>query len=323
MVDFPLSVMSNAGIRNISVIAHHNFESLVEHIGSGAEWGVPIDRGGVKIISPYMTAYAKKGDEQYTSRLETLKSICNNIERMNEKYIVMCDCDCIFNTDLVKMLDAHVKNSADITVCTEMPLKTDGQGRITEIDQSPAAAFDLNVTLWIVNRDYLVGAVKNAVSRGYTDMTRDIMGKNVNKDRYFAYSAENDTLRVKSLSDYYRVNMKLLGDKELREKLLEGIRSRRNAYLPTKIGTDAVISSSMLSEGSEINGTVENCIVFRGVKVEKGAVVKNSILFPDVVVAENARLDFVIAEKNTSVREGNSLAGCKMLPYFIGPRKII
>lgn len=323
MVDFPLSVMSNAGIKNISVIAHHNFESLVEHIGSGAEWGIPIDRGGVKMISPYMTAYAKKGDEQYTSRLETLKSICNNLERMKEKYIVMCDCDCALNINLGKMLEAHISNGADITVSTETTLKTDEQGRITELDQSPSAAFDLNVNVWVVNRDYLVGAVKNAVSRGYTDMTRDILGRNVGKDKFYIYHTDVEVLRVKSLSEYFRVNMKLLGDKVLRERLLDGIKSRRNAYIPVKIGDDATISSSFLSEGCEINGTLENCIVFRGVRVEKGAVVKNSILFPDVAVAENARLDFVIAEKNTSVKEGNALSGCRILPYFIGPRKII
>ncbi|MBQ7293724.1 MAG: glucose-1-phosphate adenylyltransferase subunit GlgD, partial [Clostridia bacterium] len=79
MVDFPLSAMANVGIRNISVIAHHNYESLVEHIGSGADWGIPTDMGGVKIISPYMTAYAKSNNEMYNSRLETLKSICNVI----------------------------------------------------------------------------------------------------------------------------------------------------------------------------------------------------------------------------------------------------
>ena len=93
--------------------------------------------------------------------------------------------------------------------------------------------------------------------------------------------------------------------------------------VPTEIGAEASVSSSMICDGCEINGTLENCIVFRDVKVEKGATVKNSILFPGVRIAENAKLDFVIADKNTNIREENALAGCKMLPYFIGPRKII
>ncbi len=323
MIDFPLSVMAKAGIRNVSVIAHHNFESLVEHIGSGAEWGFPVDRGGVKIISPYMTAYAKSSEELYTSRLETLKSICNNLERMKEKYIVMCDCDCVFNIDITEMIEFHVENRADITVCTESGLCADENGRITELDRSPSAAFDLNVNLWVVNRDYLVGMVKNAAARGYSDMTCDVMGRNLMKDRFFEYVYRGDILRIKSLSDYYRTNMRLLADTPLRENMLDGINSRRTPYSLTGIGSEAQITASVISEGCHIDGRLENCIVFRGVRVEKGAVVKNSILFPSVTVSEGAKLDFVIADKNTNVREGNILAGCRMLPYFFGGKKII
>lgn len=323
MVDFPLSAMANAGIRNISVIAHHNYESLVEHIGSGADWGIPVDRGGVKILSPYMTAYAKKNDELYTSRLESLKSICNNLERMKEKYIVMCDCDCVFGTDITEMLDFHVQKGADITLSAVAGLVCDGDGRITEMDFSPSAAFDLNVNIWVINRDYLVGMIKNATSRGFTDFTGEVMGKNLARDRFYGYSFKDEFFRVKSLADYYRISMKMLSDGELRNKIFDGVKSRGGMSVPTKIGASATISSSMICDGCEIEGSVESCIVFRGVKVEKGASVKNSILFPDVRIAENAKLDFVIADKNTDIREDNALAGCKVLPYFIGPRKII
>jgi len=323
MVDFPLSAMANAGIRNISVIAHHNYESLVEHIGCGADWGIPTDRGGVKIISPYITAYAKTSDELYTSRLESLKSICNNLERMKEKYVVMCDCDCVFNADITEMLEFHIKSNADVTVNTNKKLDTDENGRIRDIDQSPSAAFDLNVNMWVFSRDYLVGMVKNAVSRGYSDFACDIIGKRVLHDRFFEYRFNSDFLRIKSLADYFRVSMKLLFDSELREEVLQGVRSRNIGYTPAKIGNGASISSSVISEGCSIDGTVENSIVFRGVTVEKGAVVKNSILFPDVRISKDARLDFVIADKNTDIREGNILAGCKILPYFVGKDKII
>jgi len=323
MVDFPLSAMSNSGIKKVSVIAHHNYESLVEHIGSGADWGIPTDRGGVKIISPYMTAYAKSGDELYSSRLESLKSICNNIERMLEKYIVMCDCDCVFNADVTKMLAFHIRSDADVTVSTNKKLKTDENGRITEVDQSPTAAFDLNVNMWIFNRDYLVGLIKNAVSRGYTDLVGEIITKRINTDRFFEYRFETEFLRLKSLADYFRVSMRLLSDSSLGELMKGGVKSRKSDSAPVKIGEGASVTSSLVSEGCNIFGTVENSIVFSGVTVERGAVVKNSILFPNVSISSGARLDFVIADRNTDVREGNILAGCKMLPYFIGIDKII
>lgn len=323
MVDFPLSAMSNAGIRNISVIAHHNYESLVEHIGSGADWGLPTDRGGVKIISPYMTAYAKNGDELYSSRLESLKSICNNIERMKEKYIVMCDCDSVFNADITDMLEFHIASKAEITVSADRKLVTDENGRITEIDQSPSAAFDLNVNMWIFNRDYLVGAVKNAVSRGYSDFSKDVIGKNLASGKFFEYRFSSDFMPVKNLADYFRISMKLLADRALAERMFYGLKSRYFNRTPIKFGANASVSSSVISDGCVIDGCVENCIVFRGVKVENGAVVKNSILFPNVKISSGARLDFVVADRNTDVGEGNILAGCKVLPYFIGTDKIV
>ena len=323
MVDFPLSAMSNAGIRNISVIAHHNYESLVEHIGSGADWGILTDRGGVKIISPYMTAYAKTNTELYTSRLESLKSICNNLERMKERYVVMCDCDCVFAEDITEMLCFHIRAGADVTVNTNKKLTTDENGRITDIDQSPSNAFDLNVNLWVFNRDYLVGLVKNAVSRGYSNLVGEIIGKRIHIDRFFEYRFSNEFVRIKSLADYFRANMKLLSNNKLCDLISSEVKSRHRNYAPVKIGKNATVLSSIISEGCEIEGRVENCIVFGNVKVEYGAEVKNSILFPNVKISKDARLDFVIAEKNTDVGEGNMLSGCKILPYFIGADKII
>lgn len=322
MVDFPLSAMANAGIRNVSVIAHHNYESLVDHIGSGGDFGFPMGNGGVKIISPYMTAYAKGGDELYCSRLESLKSIRNNLERMKEKYVVLCDCDCVFNVDLSEMISYHVSVGADATVCTNKKQITDGEGRITEIDQSPSAEFDLSVNMWVFDREYLVGLVKNAAARGYSSLAGDIICKRISTDRFFEYSFNTEVIRIKSLTDYFRANMRLLTDSEACS-VLSGVKSRNMPCVPALFGKNATVTSSIISDGCRIDGTVENCIVFRGAKVESGASVKNSILFPNVKISKGARLDFVIADKNTDVRENNVLAGCRMLPYFIGMDKII
>ena len=323
MVDFPLSMMSNAGIKNISVIAHHNYESLIEHIRDGADWGVPIDRGGVSIISPYMTAYAKPNNEQYTSRLESLKSICNNIERLKEKYIVMSDCDCVFNIDIAEIVSFHVKNSADVTLSTEKTLCTDENGRIVEVDRSPSAALDLNINVWVFSKNYLVGMVKNAVSRGYTDFIGQLICKNISKDRFFEYKSKQELFRIKSLTDYFRINMKLLRDESFTKEILNNVKSKKMLYYPSKIGADATVHSSIISSGCRIDGVVENSIVFGGVTVEKGAVVKNSILFPNVRISNGVHLDFVIAEKNADIRGEQLLAGCRLLPYFIGANKII
>lgn len=323
MVDFPLSAMANVGIRNISVIAHHNYESLVEHIGSGADWGIPTDMGGVKIISPYMTAYAKSNNEMYNSRLETLKSICNVIERMKEKYVVMTDCDCLFNLDIADMLDFHIRMKADVTVNTCEKLHTDKEGRIIDIDLSPSAAFDVNVNAWVFNRDYIVGMVKNAVSRGYSNFVGDIISKMVANDRLFEYKSNINLLRIKNLSDYFKMSMKLLSDSDFRNMIFDGVKSRKNCCVPTVVGNGAAVISSLVTHGCNVGGTVENSIVFNGVVIEKDAIVKNSILFPGVHISSGARLDFAVVDKNTDIGGEYMLAGCKILPYFISADKIV
>lgn len=317
MIDFPLSSMANSGIKNISVIAHHNYESLVEHIGNGAEWGIPIDKGGIKIISPFMTAYAKRDGEKYTTRLDCLKNICNNLERIKEKYIVMSDCDCVYDVDLNEMIDYHIKRSADLTVCSTVEFKTDGNGRIIELDLSPSAAVDLNVNLWVFNRDFLIGIVKSAISRGYSNIVKDILGVNLDNYKIYEYKYDTEILRIKSITEYFRLSMRFLKEPWFADAVLSNVRTRRKGLSPIKIGGKAAVKASMIGEGSVIEGTVEDSIVFGNVRVEEGAVVKNSILFPNVRINSGAKLDFVIADKNTSVGEGSVLAGCKILPYFV------
>lgn len=317
MIDFPLSSMANSGIKNISVIAHHNYESLVEHIGNGAEWGIPIDKGGIKIISPFMTAYAKSDGEKYTTRLDCLKNICNNLERIKEKYIVMSDCDCVYYVDLNEMIDYHVKRSADLTICSSAELKTDGNGRIIELDLSPSAAVDLNVNLWVFSRDFLIGIVKRAISRGHSDLVRDILGASLGNYKVYEYKYDTEILRIKSITEYFRLSMRFLKDPQLAESLCSNVRTKRKGTSPIKIGEKATVKASMIGEGAVIEGTVEDSIVFGNVRVDEGAVVRNSILFPNVRINTGARLDFVIADKNTSIGEGSVLAGCRILPYFV------
>ena len=322
MVDFPLSAMANAGIRNISVIAHHNYESLVEHIGNGSDWGIPTDRGGVKIISPYMTAYAKS-DERYTSRLDSLKSICNNLERMKEKYIVMCDCDCLLDIDINDMVKFHISRRACITVNSSEKLFTDQNGRIINMDQSFSNPFDLNVNVWVFDKEYLVGMVKNAISRHHDVSICDIICKNIGNCRFFEYDCGHEILRIKSLTDYFKTNMKLLSDFDFRKSIFDGFRCKKDTCLPTSFGGGAFVSSSLIAEGCNIDGKVENSIVFSGVKIEKDAFVKNSILLPNVRISAGAMLDFVVVDKNADIGGDYVLSGCKILPYFISSEKIV
>ncbi|MBR4013744.1 MAG: glucose-1-phosphate adenylyltransferase subunit GlgD, partial [Clostridia bacterium] len=119
LIDFPLSNMVNSGITKIGIVAHDNYQSLMDHIGTGKDWDLARRSGGIKILPPFITAYeGTSGSKLYTTRLEALMGVTNFIDRCNEEYLVLSDCDGICNIDLSEVIDAHIANNADLTVVT-------------------------------------------------------------------------------------------------------------------------------------------------------------------------------------------------------------
>ena len=90
LVDFTLSNMVNSNIYNVDIITHYNYQSLMDHIGSGKDWDLARRSGGIKILPPYITAYANNSNSLYATRLEALKSVHNAINRIKDEYVVIC-----------------------------------------------------------------------------------------------------------------------------------------------------------------------------------------------------------------------------------------
>ena len=118
LIDFPLSNMVNSGITKMGIITHNNYQSLMDHIGTGKDWDLARRSGGIKILPPFITAYENAGAKLYSTRLEALMGVTNFISRCNEDYIVLSDCDGICNIDLGEVIDAHIANNADMTIVT-------------------------------------------------------------------------------------------------------------------------------------------------------------------------------------------------------------
>ena len=103
-IDFPLSNMVNSGITNISVIARYNYHSLMDHIGTGKDWDLARRTSGIKILPPYITAYANASNNLYNTRLEALKSVIHSIRHIQEDLVVFSDCDIVCNIDVDKLI---------------------------------------------------------------------------------------------------------------------------------------------------------------------------------------------------------------------------
>lgn len=115
LIDFTLSNMVNSGITHVGVITHYNYQSLMDHIGSGKDWDLARRSGGVQILPPYITAFSNSANFLYNTRLEALKSINSFITNCKEDYVVLSDCDVICNIDLSAILETHVRSGADAT----------------------------------------------------------------------------------------------------------------------------------------------------------------------------------------------------------------
>ena len=335
LVDFPLSNMVNSGITKIGIITHNNYQSLMDHIGTGKDWDLARRSGGIRILPPFITSYnSANGGKLYSTRLEALMGVTGFISKCSEEYIVLSDCDGICSIDLNKVLEDHIEKNADVTIVTrtvnfkkEIPsdgateIKCNADGFATEvsayIDYDRSAEISTNII--IANRLFLLNAINDASAHGYNHFYKDIIARRVKSARINCYHYDGIYLQITSLESYFRCSMQLL-DPEVRNGLFvkeSPIYTKLRNSAPTVYANGSKVVNSYVADGCVIEGTVENSIIFRGVHVGKGTVVKNSILLQDTFTGTNVSLNCVITDKNVVIRNNRVLSGHESMPFFI------
>lgn len=342
LIDFTLSNMVNSNINNVSVITHYNYQSLMDHIGSGKDWDLARRSGGIKILPPFITAYANSSNALYSTRLEALKSVYNSISKIPDDYVVLSDCDVICNVDLKDMIRNHIASGADITMAVKkvnltkekakinVIIDSNEDGRIIDVKAGLTnfeGDADINLNILVMHRQYLLEIVLDAIAHNYTSLTKDILLKNLDRRVYRTYRYDGYFACISSSQDYYSSSMELINDSDVRAQLFD-VKNRpiytkvRNSA-PTYYSPEAKVKNSLIADGCQIFGEVENSIIFRGTKIGKGTVVKNCILFQDTFTGENVRLNCVIADKNVVIRDNKNLSGDETLPFYLAKGKMI
>ncbi len=341
LIDFALSNMVNSDISKIGIVTHYNYQSLLDHIGTGKDWDLARRSGGIKILPPFITAYENAASAKlYTTRLEALLGVMNFINRCNEDYIVLSDCDVICNINISDVIKYHEKHGADITIVTkrinasEYNLASDimiagndaedgKNGRITsftEYNSSVKGVINISTNIMVINRPYLQSILYEAEAKGYHSFHRDIIAAKLDHANFRTYEYDGCYALIRSLNDYFACSMNLL-DGDMREGLF-GIPERpiytkvRNSP-PTVYEEGADVRNSLIADGCIIEGEVENSIIFRGVRVGKGSKVRNSILFQDCYVGSDVLLNCVLADKNVVIKDGRMLSGHETMPFFV------
>ena len=334
LVDFALSNMVNSGITTVGMITKNNYQSLMDHLGSGKYWDLARKDGGIILLPPY----SNETDKPYTTRLEALMSITGFLTHRKEDFVLVSDCEGVARMDLDDIVRFHEENHADITMVYHeedsvdstyfITLEPDETGRIRGLKINPDAngkgKFNLYVNIMVVRREYLIDLIQNAVQRGFSSFGRDILAKNVDSMRLFGYCFNGYYAGINSLPKYFRHSMEFL-NRDVREEVFgaRDIYTKVRDSAPSKYIEGAVVKNSLISDGCVIEGTVENSILFRGVKVGKGSVVKNSVIMQDTVIEPGAQLNCVITDKSVVIRDKRHLSGCEELPYFIAKGRMI
>ena len=334
MIDFVLSSMANSGIDNISVIVKKNYHSLMDHLGSGREWDLVRKHGGLNIFPPFMESDSRA----YLGRAGALANTLDFLRSQKEKYVVMSDSNIAVNFDFSKMIDAHIESGADITVAySEQELPANflyheandrdhyytlniNNGRVEKIliNAKDKGVQNFSMNMYVVERELLINLINEASLRGNEYFERDILIPQINKLNIQAYKYEGYLARITGMKSFFDENMKLLDDYNV-DALFEGapIYTKIRDDNPTRYIDGAKTKNTMAADGCVIEGEVENCVLFRGVKIAKGAVVKNCVLMQDTVVEAGANVEYTITDKDVVITAGKELKGNDSFPVYI------
>lgn len=331
IIDFVLSNMANAGIVNIGVATESNYSSLMDHIKSGKPWDLDRKNQGLNILPPSLekvTYGAIKGN------IDMLAGISDFIQRSHQTYVILSLGNTIYSCDFDDVIKKHVENQADITVmykdmqgCDESELSRftllefDEDKRVIDMEVEPYYPKTRNASMevYVLEKALLESIVDECSARGDRDFVKDAVIKKMHGLRVFGYEHKGYMDKIDSLKSYYRNNMNFL-NADIRKELFNPanpIYTKTKDQTPTKYGDECVVKRSFISDGCFIEGEVENCILARGVKIAKGAVVKNSIIMQDSIIEEGVGLDHVVFDKEVHITKGRKLIGQESYPLAI------
>lgn len=331
-IDFTLSNMVNSGIVNVGVLTQYNFRSLMDHLGSGKEWDLDRKNNGLFIFPPYLSEF---GTGWYKGSADAMYNNITFLERSDEEFVVIAQGYAIYNMDYLPMIEQHIESGADITIgCRSLKdfsvdeqrllgmVDMDASKRITDFQEKPLKPNGsyCSMGLYVLRRVKLIELLQDCASHGMTEFVNDVLVRNVAKMDMRAYISEGYWRPLSTIQLYYKANMELL-EPRIRMDLLM---NRRKVFTkvkdepPAKYNEEAVVRNAIIADGCIIEGVVENSVLFRGVKVNKGAVIRNSIVMQNSIIEEGVNLTHAILDKDVTITSGKQLHGDLEWPLIVG-----
>ena len=334
VIDFMMSNLVNSGCYQVAVLMRDKYQSLLDHLGSGKDWDLSRKRGGMFLLPP--NAFAPKSSplvtENYRTSLEALGSISDMLNKNKSEHVLICSADIVANIPLDEVMKEHKKSEADVTiVCTKNP---EGGAFDMFLDLSPRHEVEdirngdnmggkckyKSMGIYIMKRKYLQSLLSDCVTHNLRSFERDAMQHVFKRgDKVHGYVFDKYSAKIENVKGYFSASMDML-DKDIRDQVFlknRPILTKIYDEAPTYYGEDAEVSDSLIADGSRIEGTVKNSIIFRGCTIAKDAIVKDSIVLPNSSIGEGVELSYVVTDKGVTVRENRKMVGGATYPVAI------
>lgn len=335
IIDFVLSNMVNSGIINIGITTTARTQSLSDHLGTGKDWDLDRKGNGLFLLPCYDNSHSSGGISNIFNSFGFLK-------RAKQNYVIVSDCNTVCNITYNDVMAFHTENEADITLLytdvgklPESELKrhtfldVDSDNRITDMQIHPTIQKSASSYMhaFLIKKDLLLELVGDCTSHGKHSVTMNMFLENISRLKILGYKFEGYHKKIDSIKSYYSFNLDLL-KKDVRDELFGTIDDNRiftkvKGMVPAKYGRNADVSNSFIADGCVIDGTVRNCILFRGVTVGEGACVENSIIMQDSQILENCLVENAIFDKEVFLHKGKKLVGQTTYPVVISKKVIV
>ena len=337
VIDFLVSSMVNAGVKNLGIIMQKNYHSLMDHLGSGKEWDLHGKINGLHILPPFLT---RENVGLYPGVLDALRSNTNYLIRSKQETLILSNSNIIYNANLTELLNFYHSTGADVTLLyTKDPgmrrdeagtyIAVDESGLVTDMEVEPTHPNYDNtyMDVMVIKRTLLQELVDKAVAHGLHSMNRDILMRLVQEKQAKINACEyrGQCWKIDSIQSFFRFNMDVLKP-EVRTGLFREnlpVFTKVRDEMPACYGDNASCENSLVADGCQIEGKVENSVLFRGVKIAPNAHVKNCIIMQDGQVHDGAYIENCILDKQAVIKRNARLIGPEAYPIVIAKNVVI
>lgn len=325
LLDFALSNMVNSGVRTIGLITPYYYRSILDHVGAGKEWSLNRKSGGLFILPG--SIYGLKNSQG----VFLLRDIIQNrayLERSDAELVLLSGSTKIYNMDLRPFLEAHRSSGRDITMLYKMTPESEQrpavyldrgeEGQVLAIRQDAAGTAACFLDCLLIRRRLLLDFLEGYKALNYIDVL-EIIRRNLSALQVGSFEFGGWLGQVDNICDYMRCSQALLAE-EVRRELFGGeakVYTKIQDNPPAKYCAGAKVKNALVPTGCMIRGEVENSILFRGVQVGEGAVIKNSVIMQKCQIKPGAVLENVICDKFVTISSGNKLFGTPAKPMVI------